>query len=286
MASQRISSLTGSNAKAPYWVIRLFEILPGFTTWSIIILPIVLSIYVPLSVAVFIIAFDLLWLLKSFRMSASLLIGHRNLRIAGEIDWEARLMRLEQSSQDLIQDYTLSLAKRRDAIGSLWFLKKNGRREHEQLHQADLELAQLQEYIDRDSGIKPADVLHVVILATYNESLETLRPSIQALANVKYDLSKIWFVIAYEERGGEADEKRVKLLQKEFKGRFGAFHIFKHPADIVGEVKGKGPNISYAGKQILEVIKKQNIGINNVMVTTLDADHRPDPSYFNHLTYA
>jgi len=61
---------------------------------------------------------------------------------------------------------------------------------------------------------------------------------------------------------------------------------FEHPDGIVGEEKGKGANITYAGRQVLKAIRKDKINIKSVVITTLDADHRPDPEYFNHLTYS
>ena len=96
----RINSLTGTHVKARHGIVRLLEIAPGLATWMTIIMPIILSIYAPIVVAYFIIAFDLYWLLKSFRMSTALLVGHRRLRIFTQLDWQARIDRLEQASDD------------------------------------------------------------------------------------------------------------------------------------------------------------------------------------------
>jgi len=283
----RVNSLSGSGVEAPHRVVRLLEVLPGLATWVTIFLPIVLSIYAPVVVAYFIIAFDLFWLMKSFRMSFALLVGHRRLRIATQLDWTARLRHLEtMMNGDGVEELEQDIAEAKRKQGFFWFLSKKGRRQQERLQQLHVELDNLRNTEAFQKPIKPSDVVHVVILATYNETLETLRPSLKALAQVNYDLKKIWFVVAYEERGGDVDRERVATLEREFKGQFGRFMSFAHPDGIVGEERGKGANITHAGREMLKVIRAENVNVKQVVVTTLDADHRPDPEYFNHLTYS
>jgi hypothetical protein len=59
----------------------------------------------------------------------------------------------------------------------------------------------------------------------------------------------------------------------------------KHPANLPGEVIGKGGNISYAGHALQRYLSSQHIDPSRVLVTTLDADNRPHPSYFAALSY-
>jgi len=268
-------------------LVRIFEILPGLATWITIFLPIVLSIYAPVVVAYFIIAFDLFWLMKSFRMSSALLVGHRRLRIATQLDWVARLKHLETMMDGGgVQEVEQAIVEGKREQSFFWYFSRVGRRKHEKLQQLQVELDNLRNTGVFQKTIKPSDVIHVVILATYNETLETLRPSLEALAQVNYDLSKIWLVIAHEERGGDVDRERIATLKQEFDGKFARLMSFEHPDGIVGEEKGKGANITYAGRQVLKAIRKDKINIKSVVITTLDADHRPDPEYFNHLTYS
>lgn len=283
----RVNSLSGSNIEVSHRLVRIFEILPGLATWITIFLPIVLSIYAPVVVAYFIIAFDLFWLMKSFRMSSALLVGHRRLRIATQLDWVARLKHLETMMDGGgVQDVEQAIVEGKREQSFFWYFSRVGRRKHEKLQQLQVELDNLRNTGVFQKTIKPSDVIHVVILATYNETLETLRPSLKALAQVNYDLSKIWLVIAHEERGGDVDRERIATLKQEFDGKFARLMSFEHPDDIVGEEKGKGANITYAGRQVLKAIRKDKINIKSVVITTLDADHRPDPEYFNHLTYS
>lgn len=283
----RVNSLSGSNIEVSHRLVRIFEILPGLATWITIFLPIVLSIYAPVVVAYFIIAFDLFWLMKSFRMSSALLVGHRRLRIATQLDWVARLKHLETMMDGGgVQEVEQAIVEGKREQSFFWYFSRVGRRKHEKLQQLQVELDNLRNTGVFQKTIKPSDVIHVVILATYNETLETLRPSLKALAQVNYDLSKIWLVIAHEERGGDVDRERIATLKQEFDGKFARLMSFEHPDGIVGEEKGKGANITHAGRQVLKAIRKDKINIKSVVITTLDADHRPDPEYFNHLTYS
>lgn len=283
----RVNSLSSSGLEASHRVVRLLEVLPGLATWITIFLPIVLSIYMPVVVAYFIIAFDLFWLMKSFRMSFGLLVGHRRLRIATQLDWVLRLNHLETMiNGEGTAGVERSFVEMKQKQNFFWFLSRKGRRYQEKLQQLQVEIDNLHNTQAFNNLVKPSEVIHVVILATYSETLETLRPSVKALTEVNYDLSKIWFVVAHEERGGAVDRERVMTLKKEFKGQFARFFNFEHPDGIVGEEKGKGANITHAGREVLKVIKQEKINIKNVIVTTLDADHRPDPEYFNHLTYS
>ena len=78
MYNQDQKWLTGLAGKR--WFYRLWEIIPGVTSWIVLISPIFFSLVWPIAVAYFIIAFDLLWLLKSVRMSAGLIEGYMALK--------------------------------------------------------------------------------------------------------------------------------------------------------------------------------------------------------------
>jgi hypothetical protein len=55
--------------------------------------------------------------------------------------------------------------------------------------------------------------------------------------------------------------------------------------DQPGEVIGKGGNITFAGRELKKFLEKKKIDPKRVIVTTLDADNRPDKQYFQALTY-
>ncbi len=282
----RVSSITGTGVKAPYPIVRVLEVIPGLATWLTLFAPIILSIYAPIVVAVFIIAFDLFWLMKSIRMSSSLIAGYRRLQQAMRTDWNQQLGFLEAGELGEGEVKAAITEHAHSKPWGLWWMTKAGRRWREHLlrfKQTELDITQFSSSAD---SLKPSEIYHLVILATYNETLDTLRPSIQAVCQSGYDLKKMIFVLAYEERGGAQTKERAATLAKEFKASFGEFYTVEHPADILGEHKGKGANITYAAKQALPKLDAAKIPYNRVVVTTLDADHRPDKQYFSALTYA
>ncbi len=161
-------------------------------------------------------------------------------------------------------------------------------RGYHRLHRAQRTdwLAKLDELPGSQEGaIDPKQLYHAVIIATFNESKDILEPSIRSLSHVKYPLERIILVVAYEERGGEQVEATVKSLVKEYGGQFAWATAVKHPDGIIGEVKGKGANITFAGRKLAAEVKRRGIDPENVIVTTLDADHRPHPEYFAYLSY-
>jgi hypothetical protein len=90
--------------------------------------------------------------------------------------------------------------------------------------------------------------------------------------------------LAYEERGGPDVEKRANQLMKEYSHKFMHAEATKH-IDQPGEVIGKGGNITFAGRELKKYLEKKKIDPKRVIVTTLDADNRPDKQYFQALTY-
>jgi hypothetical protein len=146
-------------------------------------------------------------------------------------------------------------------------------------------ISRIKEILNHKEIIKDyRDIYHLVILATYKESIDILRQSVKSLLNI-YPKEKIFFVLATEERDKERALKNSQILEKEFKNSFGLFMHIMHPKDIPGEVKGKGANITYAAKKVKKFINEMNILPENVMVTTLDADTCVHREYFWKLTY-
>lgn len=255
------------------WFYRLFEILPGAITWFFLLAPFVLSVFLPASVAYFIIAFDLFWLLKSTRMSYGLLRGYYRLSQAQKVDWAAKLGWLD--------DLDGTRANLQDQL-----VKLNRFRQRARYNQTVADLREIEALMPQQKTfLRPADIHHAVIMPIYHENIDTVRPSIQSVIDCVYDPKQIIFVLGYEMRGGEADLKVANQLEREFKSKFGQFIKIGHPDGLPGEIKGKGGNITFAGRELLRRIKAAKIDPNDVIVTTLDGDNRPDKQYFNYLTY-
>jgi cellulose synthase/poly-beta-1,6-N-acetylglucosamine synthase-like glycosyltransferase len=119
----------------------------------------------------------------------------------------------------------------------------------------------------------------------YNETIDVLEPTLQSVVDSSFDKKHMIVVIAYEERGGEAGERVAKTLEKKFGKKFYGFILSKHPDGIEGEVVGKGANLTFAGRKLQKYIEEQKIPFDNVIVTSLDSDNRPDKSYFSQVAY-
>lgn len=257
-----------------HWFTRAMEILPGGVTWTTLILPVLLSLTQPILVAYFIIAYDLYWTVKAFRLSANLIRGYRRLHLAQKVDWNGRLGQLKNLNNSLTR-HNDELAKAKAAGTSrsdLQMLEKEGGR-----------LTALRAL--GDNILNPDRLYHAVIMATYNESIDILHPSVKSLTGVDFPASQLMLVIAYEERGGPQTEANALSLVKEFGNKFALCMAVKHPDGVVGEVRGKGGNISYAGRVLTEEIRRRGIDPEQVIVTTFDSDHRASKNYFSYLSY-
>lgn len=255
------------------WFQRILEIFPGTLSWTFLAMPIILSIFKPVWVAYFIIAFDLFWLIKSFRLAVNLVRGYGRLHNAQLVDWSGELKGLKD------------IPKR---INELQATYKSLSRTSTKRTYVEQQLAQWKDLEERQPTIlDPNEIYNAVIIATYNESMEILEPSVKALTEAEYDLDKLVLFIAYEERGGKEVEATVQSLIKTYGPKFKYAAAIKHPDGVKGEVKGggKGPNITWAGRELTKYIEGQGIDPNNVIVTTLDSDHRPSSQYFAQLTF-
>ncbi len=233
-----------------------FEKLPGIITWSIIILPFVLSIFVAHLVAVLIIAFFLIWFVRAIGLNVRVIQGWRTMKAHEKLNWPKMLAQIEDPNKDYQQ--TKDLPK--------WHFDNLKR-------------------INKNRSVNPKDIYHAIIVATYNESRDVLEPTIKSVLESHYDMNKVIFVLAFEERGGKTVEEQAKALVSEYKDKFAYAMAVKHPDGLPNEVVGKGGNITYAGRELQKYLQKQNIDPLNVIVTTLDSDNRPHINYLSALTY-
>ena len=232
---------------------RFFEVLPGFLSWTILLLPLILAFTNIGLAAILMISYLLLWFVKAVALNIRAVQGYSRLQDHQKLDWEALI-------QDLDQE---------DVTGTKfpeWHYENKKRQ------------------ADNPNGIYSKDIVHAVIVATWNEAYEVLKPTMENVANSHYDKKKMIVLLAYENRGGEAVEKQAKVLMKEYEGVFMVSKAVKH-IDQPGEVIGKGGNITATARELEKIVEKEGLNPRDVLVTTLDADNRPHPSYFAGLSY-
>jgi len=75
---------------------RLFEIIPGALTWGTILGLLVLAFIKPVWVAIFVITFDLFWVIRVLYFSTLLVFAYRRLEREKRTDWIKRCARLGQ----------------------------------------------------------------------------------------------------------------------------------------------------------------------------------------------
>lgn len=97
-------------------IYRALEALPGFLAWTTIILIIALSFVLPFWISVFIIIFDIYWLIKTVYLSLHLRISYNRLKENMKIDWLAKLSKLPPT------EYTLPSIKSWHDVQHLIFL--------------------------------------------------------------------------------------------------------------------------------------------------------------------
>lgn len=242
---------------------RFFEILPGVLSYGLLVLPFALAYVtlnisgIPVSLAVvFILAYLLVYFVRSLGYDLRAIGGYRTMKKHMKLNWNGLLDDLEDGEAG------------------------RGTFERPGWHFDNLQRLKAQKTV-----IKPSQLTHAVIIATVNETREVLEPTIQAVLDSNYDAKKMILVFAYEGRAGKEARDRVHELIKVYGKHFKHAMAVEHPAGIPGEVIGKGGNVTFAGRELRRYLEQKKMNPEHVVVTTLDADNRPDPRYFPALSY-
>ncbi len=130
------------------------------------------------------------------------------------------------------------------------------------------------------------DIYHLVIFPMYKEPYQIVKETFDALVKNNYPLKKFIVVLALEDRAGEEPKETARKIEEEFGNKFFKFLITVHPADLSGEIPGKGSNESWAAQQVKEkIIDSLNIPYENILVSVFDIDTQISPEFFGILTY-
>lgn len=129
------------------------------------------------------------------------------------------------------------------------------------------------------------ELYHLIFLPTSTESVDVLRSTFQGLKNSTMDPKKMIVVLAFEERLIQNFKNNAPIIKKEFGDHFYKLLVTVHPDNVVGEMKGKGANANYAGKQSQKLIDELGIPYEKVIVSYFDCDTIVHPQYFSYLAY-
>jgi cellulose synthase/poly-beta-1,6-N-acetylglucosamine synthase-like glycosyltransferase len=130
-----------------------------------------------------------------------------------------------------------------------------------------------------------AQINHLIVLPTYNESLEVLRTSLTALTRVDFPLQQLHVVVGFEERIGAAAQTKAAALTQEFAHFFGTFLTTFHPDNLPGEKRVKSANATWAVKKLEALLTAKHIPVEHILVSNFDSDTVVNPNYFAYLTY-
>ena len=258
---------------------RLLEILPGAMSYTMIILLFALSIISPALGSYYLLLIIAVTLVKAVGIVYRTIQGYNAAKRAEKVNWHERLVDLEtphERYEELLKHKCKEFAFN-EHVENLKLLSVG----------KDLVLSESEVAVDDEPIFfpKPKEIYHAVIMVAYNEGLETLIPTVEAVRDGSFDNERIIFVFGYEERGGEAMAENAKVLKDKFKDDFFEFITVMHPKDLKDEIQGKGPNLNFAAGELLEFVKKKKIPLKNIIVTSLDSDNKMSKWYLDYVAY-
>ncbi|MBP6886398.1 MAG: glycosyltransferase family 2 protein [Candidatus Pacebacteria bacterium] len=215
---------------------RLLEMQPGIFSWGTLIAVVAASYWFPVFASLFIIGFDVYWLIKTIFLSAHMNHTYRKMRAQQRINWMQRLREEDPSSAIL-------------------------------------------------PGVHLTDIRHLVILPMATEPHEVVRESFEGLLKTTWPLEHMLVVLAIEGRVGDSARAIAKRIQQEYGNRFLRLIVSEHPDAIEGEIRGKGSNETWAGKQAIQVIDELGIPRERVIVSVFDVDTVAPHDFFACLTW-
>lgn len=239
------SDLTGRD----YKIYRLLEMFPGLFSVGTLVILSVLSYFRPVWVAYFLIAFDVYWLLLVIYMAVFLISSYRQLRRGLRTNWRAKCEELP------------ALAKTAGASLPADCLIKN--------------------------GLTWQEVDHLIVLPAYKESVEVISDCLNGLLADGFPSAKMIVALTLEERGGKEEaEERAAIIRASFGDKFGRFLVTIHPDNLPGELRVKGANQAWAARIAKrDIIDKEGMDYNRLVVSVFDIDTVVKPGYFFALTY-
>ncbi len=248
---------------------RIFEIMPGFTSWVILIGMIVLSVTKPLVATAIMIAFLIYWVFRLVYMNIFLVISYLYLSAEKNVNWLDRLRDLDRM-------------KGKPDLGRL----KNEGRGFKKRISFNLFKSNLKKLI-RAGGSLPSseDIYHLILVPAVTETEDVIESGVLSYLEDEFPAERKLMVIALEERAEKAVKKGILNVQKKYKDKFMDFLVIMHPTELPGEARVKGANATYAARQAAEYFTKKNISYENVIVSCFDADTIVNPHYFSALTF-
>ena len=248
---------------------RLFEIMPGLTSWLILLGMITLALSKPLWAAILIIAFDLYWLFKLTYMMIFLLLSYFRLTTEEETDWNEKIRHVDDIHAYMnTSDHPPSMLN----LGKYFSWRR---------HHLELSLLQKNGQLPPESK----EIYNAVIFPVAKESRAVIEPGIESLSAQSFPAQRILVVFAVEERAPQQVKNEIVSLQKEHLSKFLDILVVFHPDNLPGEARVKGANVTHAARRTTDYLARKNIPVDNVILSCFDADTVVSPHFFACLTY-
>jgi hypothetical protein len=265
---------------------RTLEMIPGILTWATLIGMFVISFFLPVWVAIFVIVFDVYWIFRTIFIASYSIAGYRKLKRGTEIDWWERCQHIQDPSnfgkiiKEKIQAMKQFLREKNSiAPKEKRILRKIIGEREKYLKEVEKMEAFKEQILDW------REIVHVVMLPTANEPAEVIEASIQSVADANFPKKQIILLLATEEREpAEARLRKVNYLQNKFAGVFRDFIVTTH---IVkgDEIKAKGSNATFAAREMEKYLKNKGVDFKKVIFSNFDCDSVAHSQYFAALTY-
>ena len=228
-------------------IYRILEIFPGVFSIVTLLALIILSYFKPVWVAYVIIAFDVYWLLLVFYMAIFLITAYVKLKKGSSTDWREKCEQLKN-------------LEGKEKISELALCRQ---------------------------GMTWNDLTQLIILPLYQEDEEIIGGCLESLLKDNFPGEQMIVAITFEERAGaESVKRRQEFVAKKYQAKFGHLFITTHPDGLVGELKGKGANQAWCAKMVKEeIIDKEGIDYNKIIVSVFDIDTVVEPGYFFAVSY-
>ncbi|MGL4758628.1 MAG: hypothetical protein ACRCXZ_04795, partial [Patescibacteria group bacterium] len=284
---------------------RFYESLLALSAILFFTFLIILSILSPSLATLFILCFSFVWLFRVTLICLHTLYGFKQMTRWNEVNWEELLASFQISKKVALQNI-----EKIKEISQIKEWKQRVQIDHNAFEN------------EKDARFyNPYSITQTPIFAVYNEPVSVLKRSLEAIFNSKYPLDKICVFITQEDRVGEEFNSKFRneissfewinaqniqetnhdivfsedhLTMDYYNPEFDQLTLsdeklnvifVQHPDGIIGEMKGKASNESYAGRQISLFLKSKKIDSDLAITTSLDADSSVGKYFFHMLSY-
>ncbi len=121
----------------------------------------------------------------------------------------------------------------------------------------------------------------LILIPTYKEALYILEPTFNAIVNCSYPRNKILIAVGFEERDDPQKIQETKSYLKKIEGQVAGIFTTVHPYGLPGEVAGQGSNKNWMINHLVPELERKGIKIEDVFITTLDADFVIHPEFLS-----